>query len=58
MKADYLVNTLHAVYERLNLTDSDRHIKLPLDKPHRPANLILVCIMMNNRIEINCSYCS
>jgi hypothetical protein len=44
MKADHLVNTLHALYERLNLTDSDKYIKLPLDKPHRPANLILVCV--------------
>ncbi|CAF1376716.1 unnamed protein product [Adineta steineri] len=42
MKAEHLVNTLHALYERLNLIDSDRHIKLPLDKPHRPANLILL----------------
>jgi hypothetical protein len=44
MKAEQLVNTLNALYERLNLTDSDRHIKLPFNKPHRPANLILVCI--------------
>ncbi len=44
MKAEHLVNTLHALYERLNLTDSDKYIKLPLDKPHRPANLILVCV--------------
>lgn len=42
MKAEHLVNTLNALYERLNLTDSDRYIKLPLDKPHRLANLILV----------------
>ncbi|CAF2481432.1 unnamed protein product [Rotaria sp. Silwood2] len=42
LKAEHLVNTLNALYERLNLTDSDKHIKLPLDKPHRPANLILL----------------
>jgi hypothetical protein len=47
MKAVHLVNTLNALYERLNLTDSDRHIKLPLDKPHRLANLSLVCIWDN-----------
>ncbi|CAF1086303.1 unnamed protein product [Rotaria sordida] len=44
IKAEHLVNTLNALYERLNLTDSDKYIKLPLDKPHRPENLILVCI--------------
>ena len=44
MKAEHLVDALNALYERLNLTESDKHIKLPLDKPHRPANLILVCI--------------
>jgi protein regulator of cytokinesis 1 len=42
MKAEYLINTLHALYERLNLTDSDKYIKLPFDKPHRSANLILL----------------
>jgi len=42
MKADQLVNTLHALYERLNLTESDRSIKLPLENPQRPENLLLV----------------
>ncbi|CAF1977341.1 unnamed protein product [Rotaria magnacalcarata] len=42
IKADHLVNTLHALYERLNLIESNKHIKLPLDHPHRPANLILL----------------
>ncbi|CAF3780976.1 unnamed protein product [Rotaria sordida] len=42
IKAEHLVNTLNALYERLNLTDSDKYIKLPLDKPHRPENLILL----------------
>lgn len=49
MKADQLVNILHALYERLNLTESDRYIKLPLENPHRPENLHLVNrIMMKN----------
>jgi hypothetical protein len=51
MKAEYLVNTLNALYERLNLTDSDKHIKLPLDKPHRPANLTLVCIHLLKKLQ-------
>jgi len=42
MKADQLVNTLHALYERLNLTESDRSIKLPLENPQRPENLLLL----------------
>ncbi|CAF1087067.1 unnamed protein product [Adineta ricciae] len=42
MKAEHLVATLNALYERLNLIESDRHIKLPLDKPHRPVNLSLL----------------
>lgn len=42
MKADQLVNILHALYERLNLTESDRYIKLPLENPHRPENLHLL----------------
>lgn len=46
MKAEQLTNTLHALYERLNLTDSNKYIKLPLDKPHRPANRILVCLTL------------
>ncbi|UJR26331.1 hypothetical protein I4U23_007668 [Adineta vaga] len=42
MKAEHLVTTLNALYERLNLIESDRHIKLPLDKPHRSVNLNLL----------------
>lgn len=42
IRAEQLTNALHALYERLNLTESDKLIKLPLDHAHRPVYLHLV----------------
>lgn len=46
IRAEQLTNALHALYERLNLTESDKLIKLPLDNAHRPVNLDLVSVVL------------
>ena len=41
-KAERLVENLQAIYERLNLLDCEKRLKLPLDQSHRPTNLLAV----------------
>ncbi|CAF1551751.1 unnamed protein product, partial [Didymodactylos carnosus] len=46
-KGDQLVEQLTALYDRLNMNEIDQEIKLPIDNPHRPSNLI----KLENEIE-------